>query len=78
MLISMIQRSFSKENKYLKKQKILDAVVMASFLPGPMAINVASYIGFLLKGWKGALVSFNPPMIFWKPVFSSFDASSIS
>jgi len=58
MLISMIQRSFSKENKYLKKRKILDAVVMASFLPGPMAINVASYIGFLLKGWKGALVSF--------------------
>ena len=31
---------------------------MASFLPGPMAINVASYVGFLLKGWKGAVVSF--------------------
>ena len=23
-----------------------------------MAINVASYIGFILKGWKGAIVSF--------------------
>ena len=23
-----------------------------------MAINVASYVGFLLKGWKGAVVSF--------------------
>ena len=32
---------------------------MASFLPGPMAINVASYIGFILKGWKGAIVSFS-------------------
>ena len=31
---------------------------MASFLPGPMAINVASYIGFLIKGWKGAVISF--------------------
>ena len=58
MLISMIQREFSKNRKLIKNKKILDAITMASFLPGPMAINVASYIGFLLKGWKGAIVSF--------------------
>tara|TARA_B100000287_G_scaffold68840_1_gene60471 strand:+ start:3273 stop:4373 length:1101 start_codon:yes stop_codon:yes gene_type:complete len=58
MLISMIQREFSKNRKLIKNKKILDAITMASFLPGPMAINVASYIGFLLKGWKGAVVSF--------------------
>ena len=58
MLIAMIQREFSKNNKLIKNKKILDAITMASFLPGPMAINVASYIGFLLKGWKGAVVSF--------------------
>ena len=58
MLISMIQREFSENNKVLRKKKILDAITMASFLPGPMAINVASYIGFAIKGWKGAVVSF--------------------
>ena len=58
MLIAMIQREFSVNNKLIKKKKILDAITMASFLPGPMAINVASYIGFLLRGWKGAIVSF--------------------
>ncbi|MDG2342424.1 MAG: chromate efflux transporter [Cytophagales bacterium] len=42
----------------LSKKKILDAITMASFLPGPMAINVASYIGFLIRGWKGAVISF--------------------
>ena len=58
MLIAMIKREFSDRKKIIKNKKILDAITMASFLPGPMAINVASYIGFLLKGWKGAIVSF--------------------
>ena len=58
MLISMIRYEFSIRKKIIKKKKIIDAITMASFLPGPMAINVASYIGFILKGWKGAVVSF--------------------
>ena len=58
MLIAMIQYEFSERKKIIRKKKILDAITMASFLPGPMAINVASYIGFIIKGWKGAVVSF--------------------
>ena len=58
MLISMIRYEFSIRKKIIKKKKIIDAITMASFLPGRMAINVASYIGFILKGWKGAVVSF--------------------
>ena len=58
MLIAMIKYEFVERTKILKNNKILDAITMASFLPGPMAINVASYVGFLLKGWKGAVVSF--------------------
>ena len=56
MLISMIRYEFSIRKKIIKKKKIIDAITMASFLPGPMAINVASYIGFILKGWKGVAV----------------------
>jgi len=58
MLIAMIKYEFVERTKILKNSKIIDAITMASFLPGPMAINVASYVGFLLKGWKGAVVSF--------------------
>ena len=58
MLIAMIKYEFVERTRILKNSKILDAITMASFLPGPMAINVASYVGFLLKGWKGALISF--------------------
>ena len=58
MLISTIQKEFAQRKKIMSNKKILDAITMASFLPGPMAINVASYIGFAIRGWKGAIVSF--------------------
>ena len=58
MLIAMIKYEFVERTRILKNSKILDAITMASFLPGPMAINVASYVGFLLKGWKGAVIAF--------------------
>jgi len=58
MLIAMIKYEFVERTRILENSKILDAITMASFLPGPMAINVASYVGFLLKGWKGAVISF--------------------
>jgi len=58
MLISTIQKEFAQRKKIMSNKKILDAITMASFLPGPMAINVASYIGFAIRGWKGAIVAF--------------------
>ena len=58
MLIAMAQYEFSKRRKYIKKSQVLDAITLASFLPGPMAINVSTYLGFLMKGWRGAILAF--------------------
>ena len=57
---NIIDEAWNNKSKINSKasKKILDAITMASFLPGPMAINVASYIGFLIRGWKGAVISF--------------------
>ena len=63
MLIAMIQYEFSERKKIIRKKKILDAITMASFLPGPMAINVASYIGFIIKGWKGCKICFTASLV---------------
>ena len=58
MLIAMVQYEFSKRRKFIKKSQVLDAITLASFLPGPMAINVSTYLGFIMKGWKGAILAF--------------------
>lgn len=36
---------------------ILDGISLASIMPGPLAVNVVTYIGYFLKGIRGALIS---------------------
>ncbi len=45
------------KDRVVSNETILEATGMGSILPGPMAVNVVTYIGFVLKGTKGALVS---------------------
>ncbi|SNR74728.1 chromate efflux transporter [Lutibacter flavus] len=56
-LISVVQKELIEKRGILKDQVILDGISLASVLPGPMAFNVIIYIGYYLKGIKGALVS---------------------
>ena len=56
-LISVIQREMAEKDKTISAEAILDAVGIASLLPGPMAVNVVTYLGYHLKGKSGALVS---------------------
>ena len=54
-LIAVIQ-NYIKKNNLLQEQEILDAIFLASVLPGPMAFNVVVGVGYRLRGWVGALV----------------------
>nr|WP_295924026.1 chromate efflux transporter [uncultured Dyadobacter sp.] len=56
-LISVIQREMAEKDKTISAEAILDAVGIASLLPGPMAVNVVTYLGYHLKGKRGAVVS---------------------
>lgn len=54
-LIAVIQ-NYVKKNHLLQEQEILDAIFLASVLPGPMAFNVVVGVGYRLRGWVGALI----------------------
>lgn len=53
-LIAVVQ-NYIKKNNLLEEQDILDAIFLASVLPGAMAFNVVVGIGYRLRGLKGAL-----------------------
>ena len=53
-LISIVEKQFVEKAKLIKSDELLDIVSIASMLPGPMAVNVVAYIGYTLKGMKGA------------------------
>ncbi|NEO99478.1 MAG: chromate efflux transporter [Symploca sp. SIO2E9] len=54
-MIAVIQSYLRKKN-LLQEQDVLDAIFLASVLPGPMAFNVVVGVGYRLRGISGALV----------------------
>jgi chromate transporter len=56
-LISVVQNYAVERKKWLKHEDMLDGVSLATILPGPVAVNVVGYVGYELRGWRGAVVS---------------------
>ncbi|KAA8484956.1 chromate transporter [Arcticibacter tournemirensis] len=56
-LISVVQREMVDKDNVIDNDTILGAVTVASLLPGPLAVNVVTYIGHFLRGKKGAAIS---------------------
>jgi len=56
-LISVVQKQLVEKDKKIENETVLDGISLASVLPGPIAFNVVTYVGYKLKGFRGALVS---------------------
>ena len=56
-LISVVQKQMVDKDKVIGEELILDGISLASVLPGPVAFNVVTWLGYHLRGIKGALVS---------------------
>jgi chromate transporter len=55
-LISVLQKELSAK-KLLPDATVLEYFAMASILPGPVAVNVVTCLGYRLYGWLGAFLS---------------------
>jgi chromate transporter len=56
-LISVVQKQLVEKDKKAESELILEGISLASVLPGPVAFNVIAFLGYKLRGIKGALVS---------------------
>ncbi len=56
-LMAMLETVLVKQRKLLTSEQVLNGVSLASLLPGPQAVNVAAYCGYLLRGWRGAWIA---------------------
>jgi len=56
-LISVVQKQLVEKDKKIDSETLLEGISLASVLPGPTAFNVVTFVGFKLKGLRGALVS---------------------
>lgn len=56
-MIAILENEFVENKKWLTKEEFLDMVAVAESTPGPIAINSATYIGYKIGGFFGALFS---------------------
>ena len=56
-IIALIENEFISKRKWIDHDEFLDVVAIAESTPGPIAVNMATYIGYKLKGCVGAIVA---------------------
>lgn len=56
-MISLLHSEFVEQKDYLSHDEFMDIVAIAESTPGPIAINMATYVGYKRAGFLGALFS---------------------
>ena len=54
-MIPQIQQVATEEKGWLTEEEMLDCIAMGQSLPGVIAINIATYVGYRKRGLAGAL-----------------------
>ena len=56
-MVPIMQEKVCDERKWMTEEEVLDCLAVCQSLPGVIAINMATYIGYHKKGLKGAIIS---------------------
>src|SRR5256714_8911550 len=56
-VVGYMQRDLVEQRKWFAKQDFLDGVALGQTMPGPLAAQVAMWVGYLKRGAFGALAA---------------------
>lgn len=54
-MIPIIQQEIVEKKKWIEEEEFLDIIAISQGSPGPIAINASIFVGYRLKGLKGAI-----------------------
>lgn len=55
-MVPVIEKEVVEKNHWITDEEFLDALTVAQSVPGVMAVNISTYIGYKIKGFPGALL----------------------
>ena len=56
-MISQIKEAVVEKNKWLSDDELMEIITIAESTPGPIAINLATFVGYKRKGVKGSIAA---------------------
>lgn len=56
-MIALLESELVEKKKWIKKEEFLDMIAISESTPGPIAINSATYVGYLVGKFWGSLIS---------------------
>ena len=56
-IIALLESEFISKRQWIEHDEFMDVVAIAESTPGPIALNVATYIGYKLAGFFGAIIA---------------------
>ena len=56
-MIAILENEIVTRREWLDREEFLDMVAIAESTPGPIAINSATYVGYRLSGFLGAILA---------------------
>ena len=56
-MLPLLQNTLINEKKWFTKEEFMDIVAVCQSLPGVVAINMATYVGYKKKGLLGSVIS---------------------
>ncbi len=57
VMVPLIQRDVVDKNGWMSSEDFVDALAIVQAAPGPLAVNTAVYVGYVVRSYAGALVS---------------------
>ena len=56
-MIPIIEEEVTKKRKWISEIEIMDILAISESTPGPIAVNMATYVGYKVRGVPGAIFS---------------------
>ena len=56
-MIPIIQKEVVDNKSWMENEEFLDSIAVTNSLPGPLAINTATFVGYKTAGIKGAIAA---------------------
>ena len=56
-MIALLENDLVSKKRWLEREEFLDVVAIAESTPGPIAINMATYIGYKQRGILGSVIA---------------------